>query len=49
VITGRAIEGDDTVVRLVIQRRIAGTLTPAVRDLHRLFVEQAQANEALAA
>jgi len=40
-ITSRPIEGDETIVRLVIQRRLSGTPTPAARDLHRLFVEHA--------
>lgn len=42
----REIEGDDTAVMLVIQRRRAGSTTGAVGDLHRLFVEQAQAHPA---
>src|ERR1700722_11734183 len=37
----RKIEGDETSVRLVIQRRSSGSPTLATRDLHRLFVEQA--------
>ncbi len=37
----RKIEGDQTSVRLVVQRRSSGSPTLATRDLHRLFVEQA--------
>jgi DNA-binding transcriptional LysR family regulator len=41
-ITYREIEGDDTAVLLVIQRRRAASSTRAVSDLHRLFVERAR-------
>jgi DNA-binding transcriptional LysR family regulator len=47
-ITYRAIEHDDTVVRLVLQRRSSGAMSVAVRDLHDLFVEQARLYDALA-
>ncbi len=47
-ITYREIEGDDTAVLLVIQRRRSSTPARAVEDLHRLFVERAQAHAALA-
>jgi DNA-binding transcriptional LysR family regulator len=46
-ITYREIEGDDTAVLLVIQRRRSSSMTRAVGDLHRLFVEHAQAHMAL--
>jgi DNA-binding transcriptional LysR family regulator len=41
-ITYRKIEHDPTTVRLVVQRRPAGSVAVAVRDLHELFVEQAK-------
>jgi DNA-binding transcriptional LysR family regulator len=41
-ITYREIEGDDTAVLLVIQRRRGAPSTRAVSDLHRLFLERAQ-------
>lgn len=40
-ITCRKIEDDNTSVRLVVQRRRAGSPTRATRDLHNLFVEEA--------
>jgi len=43
LITWRPIEGDNTQVQLVIQRPRALSRTRAVRDLHQLFVDCAQA------
>jgi DNA-binding transcriptional LysR family regulator len=40
-ITARKIADDDTGVRLVVQRRRAGTPTRGTRDLHKLFTEEA--------
>jgi DNA-binding transcriptional LysR family regulator len=40
-ITYRKIEDDDTSVRLVVQRRRSGSPTLATRDLHELFVAEA--------
>ena len=42
VITWRPIAGDDTGVKLVIQRIRSLRPTRAVRDLHRIFVERAR-------
>jgi len=43
LITWRPITGDRTEVRLVIQRGRSHAATRPVRDLHRIFVERAQA------
>jgi DNA-binding transcriptional LysR family regulator len=48
-VTFRKIEGDDTSVRLVVQRRRSGSPTLATRDLHGLFVEEATVYAATAA
>jgi DNA-binding transcriptional LysR family regulator len=40
-ITYRKIEDDDTSVRLVVQRRRSGSPTLATRDLHKLFIAEA--------
>jgi DNA-binding transcriptional LysR family regulator len=42
VITWRPIAGDDTQVKLVIQRVRSLRPTRAVRDLHQIFVERAR-------
>jgi hypothetical protein len=42
VITWRPLAGDQTRVRLVIQRLRSGSPPQAARDLHRIFVQQAQ-------
>jgi DNA-binding transcriptional LysR family regulator len=47
-IVHREIDGDDTAVLLVIQRRRSSATTRAVGDLHRLFVERARAHIAVA-
>lgn len=41
-ITYREIEGDDTSVLLVIQRRRSGSRTGAASDLHQLFLDHAR-------
>ncbi len=41
VITWRPIAGDDTQVRLVLQRARSRRMTRAVRDLHQIFVSLA--------
>ena len=46
VITWRALADDDTGVQLVIQRTRSGSAPVAARDLHRIFVERAQAYSA---
>lgn len=43
VITWRRLAGDRTTVQLVIQRPRAGSPPRAVRDLHRVFLQRAQA------
>jgi DNA-binding transcriptional LysR family regulator len=43
VITWRPLAEDDTGVQLVIQRARSGSPPLAARDLHRIFVERAQA------
>jgi DNA-binding transcriptional LysR family regulator len=48
-ITHRRIEADHTVVRLVIQRRRSASPTLATRDLHRLFVQEAEVYAVVAA
>jgi DNA-binding transcriptional LysR family regulator len=45
----RRIEGNETSVRLVVQRRRSGSPTRATRDLHSLFVREAAAYAAYAA
>jgi DNA-binding transcriptional LysR family regulator len=40
-VTYRKIEDDDTSVRLVVQRRRSGSPTLATRDLHKLFIAEA--------
>jgi DNA-binding transcriptional LysR family regulator len=45
-ITVRPLAGDATDVLLVLQRRHSGSVPRAVRDLHELFVRNAQAYEA---
>lgn len=47
-ITYRRIADDDIVVRLVLQRRRSDAPTPAARELHRLFVQQAAVHAAAA-
>jgi hypothetical protein len=42
VITWRPIAGDDTQVKLVIQRVRSLRPTRAVRDLHQIFIERAR-------
>jgi DNA-binding transcriptional LysR family regulator len=41
VITWRPLDGDSTLVRLVMQRTRAGSPPRAARDLHRIFVARA--------
>jgi DNA-binding transcriptional LysR family regulator len=48
-ITHRRIEADHTVVTLVIQRRRSASPTLATRDLHRLFVQEAEVYAVVAA
>ncbi|MEW1611983.1 MULTISPECIES: LysR family transcriptional regulator [unclassified Streptomyces] len=43
-ITCRPLEGDSTTVLLVVQRSRSGSAPRAARDLHRIFVERAQAH-----
>ncbi|HEV3046479.1 MAG TPA: LysR family transcriptional regulator [Solirubrobacteraceae bacterium] len=45
----RGIDGDETCVRLVVQRRRSGSPTRATRDLHNLFVREAAAYAAVTA
>jgi DNA-binding transcriptional LysR family regulator len=42
MITGRPIAGEQTAVRLVIQRLRSGSAPRAARDLHRMFVQRAR-------
>jgi DNA-binding transcriptional LysR family regulator len=43
VITWRPLAGETTSVRLVVQRLRSGSPPRAARDLHRIFVQRAQA------
>ncbi|MES4905416.1 MULTISPECIES: LysR family transcriptional regulator [unclassified Streptomyces] len=45
-ITFRPLAGDGTEVLLVVQRRLAGSVPRAARDLHQLFVRGAHAHRA---
>ena len=44
-ITWRPLAGDQTEVQLAVRRRRSGSRTQGARDLHRIFVEHAQAYE----
>ncbi len=43
-ITARPLKDDTTTVLLVVQRSRSGSVTRAARDLHRIFVERAEAH-----